>query len=216
MVNPYQEKLHQSIKGKTYVFIDAANLERSVQDMWVNPKDVPDEFRKYPADELRWRVDYNKFSQFFKGICDLRDIRFYSANFNTDSHFNFLWFLKKRLNFKLNTKPLKEYNDHTDAHPHRKANFDVEIAVDTVHKLNDYKTFILFSGDCDFEYLLKFLRGQGKICIVFSRTGHVAKELPPAANHYFDIVDFRHELLRIEFKPAKNPAARQDFAIDVS
>lgn len=215
MVNPYLDKLSQAIKAKTYIFIDAANLERSVQDMWVNPKDIPDEFRKYQANQLQWRVDYKKFNQFFKSVCDLRDIRFYSANFNTDSHFNFLWFLKKRLNFKLNTKPLKEYNDHTDDHPHRKANFDVEIAVDTVHKLNDYKTFILFSGDCDFEYLLKFLRGQGKISIVFSRAGHVAKELPPAVNQYFDIVDFRHELLRMELKPAKNPAVRQDSAVDV-
>lgn len=216
MINPYQEKLHQAIKGKTYVFIDAANLERSVQDMWVNPKDIPDEFRKYEANQLCWRVNYEKFKSFFQSSCDLQNIRFYSADFNTDNHFRFLWFLKKGLNFKLNTKPLKEYNDHTDAHPHRKANFDVEIAVDTVHKLKDYKTFILFSGDCDFEYLLKFLRGQGKISIVFSRTGHVAKELPPAANHYFDIVDFRNELLRMELKSAKNPAARQDSAIDIS
>jgi uncharacterized LabA/DUF88 family protein len=82
----------------------------------------------------------------------------------------------------------------------------VEIAVDAVHKLKNYQTFILFSGDCDFEYLLKFLRGQGKIAIVFSRAGHIAKELPPASNCYFDIVDFRDELLKIEPKKAKNPA----------
>jgi hypothetical protein len=36
--------------------------------------------------------------------------------------------------------------------------------------------------------------------IVFSRTGHIAKELPPASNYYFDIVDFRHEIFRIDIK----------------
>ena len=80
------------------------------------------------------------------------------------------------------------------------ANFDIEIAVDATFTLKDYDTFILFSGDCDFEYLLKFLRGQSKTTIVFSRSGHVARELPPACNHYFDIADFRNEILRIALK----------------
>jgi uncharacterized LabA/DUF88 family protein len=77
---------------------------------------------------------------------------------------------------------------------------DVELAVDATFNLNKFDTLVLFSGDCDFEYLLKFLRGQGKMVIVFSRTGHIAKELPPASNYYFDIVDFRHEIFRIDLK----------------
>ena len=72
--------------------------------------------------------------------------------------------------------------------------------------MNKFDTLILFSGDSDFEYLLKFMRGHGKVALVFSRSGHVAKELPPAASHYFDIVDFRSEILDIQGKKAKNPA----------
>jgi uncharacterized LabA/DUF88 family protein len=196
----FLEKLNKVIKGRVYVFIDAANLERSVQDMWVNPKDINDEFKKYKAEELCWKVDYKKLKGFFKDICDLQRISFYSANFLTANHNKFLGFLKRALNFKLETKPLKEYEDHTLECPHRKANFDVEIAVDATFNLNKYDTFILFSGDCDFEYLLKFLRGQNKLTIIFSRTGHVAKELPPACNYYFDIIDFRNEILKIDMK----------------
>jgi len=70
----------------------------------------------------------------------------------------------------------------------------MEIAVDSTYKLNHYDTLILFSGDCDFEYLLKFLRGKNKTAIVFSRTGHVAKELLPSSSYYFDLVDFRIDL----------------------
>lgn len=201
----YSEKLKKSTKGRVAIFIDAANLEHSVQDMWVDPKDIPDNFRKYQAGELCWRVDYSKFKKFFSDICNLQNIKFYSANFGSASHDKFLSFLK-HLKFGLKTKPLKEYKDHTDNHPHRKANFDVEIAVDVVHSMYNWDTFILFSGDCDFEYLLKFLRGQNKIVVVFSRSGHVAKELPPASNYYFDIIDFRHDFLKIEVKKAKNPA----------
>lgn len=204
MTQEYKQKLQTAIKKRVVVFIDAANLERSVQDMWVNPKDITDEFKKYTADQLCWHIDYKKFEKFFKTMCDLKKINFYSANFGSESHNRFLTFLKN-LGLKLKTKAIKEYTDHTPETPHRKANFDVEIAVDATFTLNDYDTFILFSGDCDFEYLLRFLRGQNKTTIVFSRSGHIAKELPPACNHYFDIADFRQELLKIDIKKQKIP-----------
>lgn len=196
-MNGYIEKLKSVVKGKLVVYIDAANLERSVQNMWVNPKDVPDHLKNLTSDMLRWSVDYEKLQNFFKKIGDLKGVRFYSAAFNSESHQKFLYFLKKRLKYKLETKPLKEYEDHTPEVPHRKANFDVEIAVDATFSLREFDVFILFSGDCDFEYLAKFLRGQGKIVIGFSRSGHVAKELPPACSHYFDITDFRQEILKV-------------------
>lgn len=191
------ERFKRVAKGNAFIVIDAANLERSVQDMWVNPKDIPDNLKNFKAEELCWKVDYQKMKNFFNKSCKVQKIKFYTADFQTENHHKFLGFLKKALSFKLGTKPLKEYKDHTIESPHRKANFDVEIAVDATYRLKDYDTLILFSGDCDFEYLLKFLRGQNKLTIVFSRTGHVAKELPPASNYYFDIIDFRDEILVI-------------------
>jgi len=200
-----KQKLKSVVRGRLIVFIDAANLERSVQSFFVSPKDIPENFRNYFPENLCWRVDYERFKKFFQTLGDLIDIRFYSPDFQTESHRKFFWFLDKSLKIKLSTKPLKEYFDHSQIHPHRKANFDVEIAVDATFNLDDYDTFILFSGDCDFEFLLKFLRGQKKEAIVFSRFGHVAKELIPACSHYFDLVDFRHDFLRIEVKKQKTP-----------
>jgi len=196
-MNIYQEKFKKALRGDIIVFIDAANLERSVQDMYVNPKDVPDNLKGYQAEELRWSVDYKALDDFLKGECGIRSIRFYTPNFQSISHVNFLYFLKKNLKFKIISKALKEYKDHSPETPHRKANFDVELAVDSVDLIGSFDTFILFSGDCDFEYLLKFLRGKSKNTIIFSRAGHVAKELPPASNYYFDIVDFRDKILKI-------------------
>lgn len=198
------EKIKSVLKGRIAIFIDAANLEHSVRDMWVNPKDIPEELKHLSANQMKWSVDYKELKDFFGSIGNLVLVRFYSADFKTESHSRFLYFLRKALRFVLNTKPLKEYNDHTPEEPHRKANFDVEIGVDATFYMNKFDTFVLFSGDCDFEYLLKFMRGHGKIAIVFSRSGHVAKELPPAASYYFDIVDFRSKILHI--KEAKNPA----------
>lgn len=205
MTNTYIQKLQSVIKGRIAIFIDAANLEHSVRDMYVNPKDIPDNLKHFNSDDLKWAVDYQKFKDFFQTLGEISHLRFYTPDFKTENQAKFFYFLRKHLKYKIIAKPLKEYNDHTPERPHRKANFDVEISVDATFYLKDYETLILFSGDSDFEYLLKFLRGQDKIAIVFSRSGHVAKELPPAASHYFDIVDFRQEILRV-IQKAKNPA----------
>ena len=207
-VEDKMKELTKAIKGRVSIYIDAANLEQSVKSMFVHPKDIPDEFKAYKAGDLAWHVDYDKFKKFFSLFGKLKDIHYYTAEFKTDSHKKFLAFLKNRLDFHLNTKPLKEYKDHTPEVPHRKANFDVEMSIESVLNRNTFDTFIIFSGDCDFEFLLKYLRGQGKICIVFSTRGNISEELPPASSYYFDIIDFRKNILRITPKKpdAKNPA----------
>jgi uncharacterized LabA/DUF88 family protein len=204
MENEYVEKLKSVIKNRIVVYIDAANLEQSVKNMFVRPDDAPDNLKHLSIDNLRWSIDYQKLKNFFATLGDFHGIRFYTAAFEGDAHRNFRYFLDKRLKFKLVTKPLKEYEDHTIEIPHRKANFDVEIAVDSTFSIDDFDTMILFSGDCDFEYLIKFLRGNGKVVLGFSRSGHIAKELPPALSHYFDIANFRSIFMKVVQK-AKNP-----------
>jgi len=110
MGNGFLEKFSGAARGKVMIFIDAANLEQSVKSMWVNIKDVAGDLKDRTADQFHWRVDYKKFKQFFDKSCDLKNIRFYSASFGSDSHNRFLGFLKKGLEFKLTTKPLKEYD----------------------------------------------------------------------------------------------------------
>jgi uncharacterized LabA/DUF88 family protein len=205
MENEYVTKLKTVIKERTVVYIDAANLEQSVKGMKVHAEDVSAELANTPVENFRWSVDYRKLKEFFSSMGAHQGVRFYTADFGSDSHRKFCYFLDKGLEFKLVTKPLKEYKDHTPEAPHRKANFDVEIAVDSTFSLASFDTFILFSGDCDFEYLIKFLRGQGKVVIGFSRSGNIAKEIPPALSYYFDIADFRNEFLRIDRLKAKDP-----------
>ncbi|KKT75451.1 MAG: LabA [Parcubacteria group bacterium GW2011_GWB1_44_7] len=204
-MNEYESKLKDVIKGRVVVYIDAANLERSVKDMFVRPDDVPDNLKNLPTDTLCWSVDYKKLNEFFRNLGNFQGVRFYTAEFDSEGHHKFRYFLDKGLKFKLITKPIKEYGDHTINAPHRKANFDVEIAVDSTFSMKDFDTLILFSGDCDFDYLIKFLRGNEKVVIGFSRSGHVAKELPPALSHYFDIANFRTNLLQVGVRKAKSP-----------
>ena len=87
-MNEYEEKLKSVVKGKVVVYIDAANLEQSVKDMFVRPDDVPDNFKHLSADVLRWSIDYKKLNDFFKTVgvlseqkmCLSAGIFFYSFN----------------------------------------------------------------------------------------------------------------------------------------
>ena len=49
--------------------------------------------------------------------------------------------------------------------------------IDAVHNRDKFQTFILFSGDSDFEALLKYMKAYRKNCIVVSTKGHVSIEL---------------------------------------
>ena len=207
-MNNSVEKFRAVAHGRVFAAIDAANLELSVKDMYVHPRDVMGEWVGTDPGELAWGVDYRKLKLFFQTNSRLMQIAFYSPHFKTETHDGFLTVLKDA-GYEICTKPVKQYADHLPTAPHRKANFDVEIAVDAVAGMEHSDTFILFSGDSDFAYLLHFLRKHQKRTILFSRRGHVAKELfstiddTPVLDRYFDIIDFRNEFLRL--KKPKTP-----------
>lgn len=189
-------EFHKLLSGRTAVFIDAANLERSIADLGGQPpriRRLPKGFLWKPFPRGYWRIDYKKLHKFFKQNCKSISISFYSARFNTKSHDNFLTFLKFN-GYRLVTKPVKEIRGEDGKH--RKANFDVEISVDAVAWMNNYDTFILFSGDSDFVYLVRFLRRRGKRTIVISQRGHVSNELIMTSDKYLDVYKLREEILR--------------------
>jgi uncharacterized LabA/DUF88 family protein len=78
----------------------------------------------------------------------------------------------------------------------RKANFDVEIAVDALLLLADYSTLVLFSGDSDFAYLVQVLRSRGKHVVVISTKNHVSRELIAASHKYVDLRHIRSAISR--------------------
>ncbi len=210
MSNVYQEKLARVIKGRVVIFIDAANFEQSIKDMPVRARDKDRNIAEVLLEDLIWKIDYQKFKDFFISLGNIQSIRFYTAEFQSYGHYSFRYFLNKGLHFKLITKPLKKSKSKVDHSFYVKANFDVEIAVDSVFLINSFDTLILFSGDSDFKYLINFLKGRGKIVIGFSRSGHIARELPGILSSYFDIKNFRSIFMKVVSK-TKNPGQSPGF-----
>lgn len=166
--------------GRVIVLVDAANLENSARAAGL-------------------KVHYRNLARYFRQQADLHRLCFYTPKFETPQHDQFLRSLQ-RFGDRLVSKPVKVIGG-----PHgqavRKANFDVEIAVDAMAWVPDYDTLALFSGDSDFRYLIQQLQQWGKRAVVCSMRYHVARELVECADLYLDVRSLGKDLLRRVIKP---------------
>ena len=174
--------LGKYLKGKILIVIDAANLESSVKS-------------------LGWWIDYVKLRDLFNKE-RLVEIRDYCVAHNTDNQNKFFTFLKKN-GYKLITKPLKVIKaPEIERGDIRKANFDVEITVDVLEMLDRFNTLVLFSGDSDFDYLVRKLRSKNKRVVVISAKHHISKELIQSSNKYIDLKKLRNFIERKNKSPS--------------
>ncbi|MCX7589402.1 MAG: NYN domain-containing protein [Patescibacteria group bacterium] len=157
-------------KGKTAVFIDAANI-------------------LYSQQSLGWEIDYKKLYQFFKKNCQLTIMNFYYANISKNEGQKRFFQMLKDTGFFIRTKPVKYIK--TPKGVIKKGNLDVELTFDTITQINKFKTYILLSGDSDFEIILNYLKNKNKKVIVISTKGHISIELIKNCHKYFDMKKFK-------------------------
>ncbi len=167
--------INKFTKGKVYIFIDASNIYHS--------------FCK-----LGWKVDFLKLRDYFRKNVKLGKIFYYTA-YDPDhsKQSRFLDFLeiagyivrKKKVKF------IKD-NNHDDGGFH-KGNLDVELTIDSVDSKDAFDSFVLFSGDSDFEALIKYMRVHKKKCIVISTKDHIAIELIRQAK-FIDLKKLKGEI----------------------
>lgn len=151
--------IEQFVKGKVYIFIDASNIYHS--------------FKK-----LGWKIDFLKLKEYFDRNTDLGQIYFYTAY--DPEHVKqrkFLDFLEM-IGYIVRIKKVKFIRDSSlEEGGFHKGNLDVELTIDSVDNKDKFQSFILFSGDSDFEALLKYMRAHQKNCIVVSTRDHISIEL---------------------------------------
>jgi len=83
----------------------------------------------------------------------------------------------------------------------------VEMTVDLIKERDNYDVIILFSGDGDLMYAIKYLKeNYHKLCFVFSVRGHIGREIIDAKDDgvvtdilYVD--DFEYRLNNDRFRP---------------
>ena len=73
---------------------------------------------------------------------------------------------------------------------HPKANFDVEITIDSFLSLEKYETFVFLSGDGDFAPLLKYIKGLNKKIIVVAGRKFLSGKLVQIADKFTTLERF--------------------------
>jgi len=125
-------------RGRIMIFIDGSNL-------W------------YTCQMMNLEIDYVKLVDHLIGKDKLVRASFYSGMDKENLASSGWFYFMKRTGFRLVTKPLQVNADGS-----KKANLDVEMAVDMVSLADSFDTAIVLTGDGDLTYCLEHLMRCGK------------------------------------------------------
>ncbi len=158
-------------RGRVAVFIDGNNLFHAT--------------RFHNID-----IDYNKLLRVLLGDGRLLRAFFYTGvDAGAERQQGFLLWMRRN-GFRVVQKELKTFYDGT-----RKANLDVEIAVDMLSLAGRYDTAVLVSGDEDFVYALNAVAYKGCRVEVAGYRSNTAPRLIDVADFFIDLGDIA-ELIR--------------------
>ncbi len=158
-------------RGRVAVFIDGNNLFHAA--------------RFHNID-----IDYNRLLRVLLGDGRLLRAFFYTGvDTGAERQQGFLLWMRRN-GFRVVQKELKTFYDGT-----RKANLDVEIAVDMLSLAGRYDTAVLVSGDEDFVYALNAVAYKGCRVEVAGYRSNTAPRLIDVADFFIDLGDIA-ELIR--------------------
>lgn len=184
-------------KERTIVIVDYGNVEK-----WKN--------------SLKWKVDIKKLAQLIKNFSFGKEFLrrfYYGSDYGPEQKSEELtkWSRSvldraKMNRFDLNTKRVKYIRDSKNKYGfEKKCDLDVEMIVDLIKERDNYDTIILFSGDGDLMYGIKYLKEEyDKNCFVFGARGHIGKEVIDAKekniiNDLLYASDFEYRLNNARF-----------------
>ncbi len=142
-------------------------------------------------------IDYNKLLRVLVGNGRLLRAFFYTGvDAGAERQQGFLLWMRRN-GFRVVHKELKTFFDGT-----RKANLDVEIAVDMLSLAGKYDTAVLVSGDEDFVYAVNSVSYKGCRVEVAGFRSNTAPKLIDVADYFIDLGDIAN-LVRKDFATGK-------------
>jgi uncharacterized LabA/DUF88 family protein len=134
----------------------------------------------YSQKELETRINYLSLKNYFSAQ---EAYVYMSLNPENISEQRFLSFLERN-KFHVCVEKMTTRQDGS-----RKANLDVEIALDMLSRASDYDVAILVSGDGDFHWLVQRLKHMGKYVVIVGLDGMTSPVLKKKANRYINLRD---------------------------
>lgn len=141
---------------------------------------------------LKWEIDFEKVYSYFSSHFALYNCFFYAAEPLEEEDEKRIEYQNMTLQgYTMRLKRLKEIRDKTGEIVAKKANLDIEMAVDMFATKDNYDIAVLFSGDSDFVRVVELLRTYGKQILIFSTKGHSGIELINAGDKYVDMKEMK-------------------------
>lgn len=167
---PKQPVINNLHRDRVAIFIDGASLF-------------------YTALQLDIEIDYSKLLRILTDDCKLLRSFFYTGiDPNNQRQQNFILWMRNH-GYRVLTKDLTQYADG-----YKKANMNVEIAIDMITLVGSYDTAILVSGDGELAYAVNAVSYRGARVKVVSLRSMTSDSLINFADCYIDINDIKEEL----------------------
>jgi len=169
-------------------------------------------------ESLRWKVGIQELGKlvrhFTMGDAQLRRF-YYGSDYGPENSSQSLipWseqiLLRAKMNrFEVVTKRVKYIRDSSNPKGFdKKSDLDVEIAVDLIRLQDKYDNILLFSGDGDLAYALRYLKDNfNKSIYVFVARAHVGREIIDGRKEgiierLLFVEDFEYRLNMDRFRP---------------
>lgn len=176
--------------GRIFVFVDFGNVRPWAKDLW--PEE--NKFRFCAeidiaklADLCDWIKPQKKFFYYghFAEHLDLpkehgENVKSRSSIFRIDK--------ARQSGFQVQTKEIKMIPHYDEEGKFLgktpKCNFDVEMTMDMLTKIDKYDTVMLWSGDSDFGGLLSYIKTKGKQVIIVCTRTRMSSELEKLADTF--------------------------------
>jgi len=152
----------------------------------------------YAQRSLGWFFDPRKLLEFFTKDSTIGDAFWYaSQKMPPDPREQRFYGYLNHAGFTVRMKSIKYFRDEASGELTRKANLDLEMAIDLFTTIAQFDTAVLVTGDGDFERAVELLRSYGKRVIVASTQDTIARELRNAVGkHFFDLAGIRQHIER--------------------
>ena len=157
-------------RGRVAIFIDGSNLF-------------------YAALQLGVEIDYTKLLQRLTGGSRLLRSFFYTGVDRTNEKQQGFLLWMRRNGYRVIAKDLIQLPDGS-----KKANLDVEIAVDMMALVGSYDTAILVSGDGDLAYAVDAVSYRGARVEVVSLRSMTSDSLINVADRYIDLEQIKEDI----------------------
>jgi uncharacterized LabA/DUF88 family protein len=168
-------------RGRVAIFIDGSNLF-------------------YAALQLGMEIDYTKLLCRLTGGSRLLRSFFYTGVDRTNEKQQGFLLWMRRNGYRVIAKDLVQLPDGS-----KKANLDVEIAVDMLALVGSYDTAVLVSGDGDLAYAVDCVSYRGVRVEVVSLRSMTSDNLINVADRYIDLENIKEDIQKNPRSPNSYP-----------